>query len=485
MKFSVKNIVAWFLKRTLPVRIALVAAAVIVIGGGFFFLTSNQSTDGKLLTVKKGEFVQQVSASGKVVATNDVELGFEQAGRVDSILVEVNDKVSKGQRLATISLGTLGAELQAAQANLRIKQAEYENTGINLDEVKKQQDTAVASAYRTLLSSGLVAVPASGSYTVTPPIVSGVYLGAQEGVYKITIEHGPQQGTNFKLHYFGLENNLDTIISTKAPTPLGTRGLHVSFPAGASAYDGTSWYITLPNETGTNYVANYNAYQEALRARDKAIADAQAELTQRSEGITIAAATLDSARAEVARIQALIGERSINAPFSGIVSKVPASVGETVGVNQSVISMIGDGLFIETYIPEINISLLHVGNTAVVTLDAYGDTALFPATVVSIDPDQTVRDGVATYRIQLHFDQTDERIRSGMTANVLVTTEQKSGIISVPQGIVKGKGAKKTLMVMKNGKQEERTVTTGSVSALGNIEITSGLSEGEVVVLEK
>ena len=162
-----------------------------------------------------------------------------------------------------------------------------------------------------------------------------------------------------------------------------------------------------------------------------------------------------------------------------------AKVGGTASSNTSDIAMISAGtLQMESFVPEINIPLLAVGDEAVATLDAYGTTAPFAAKVVSIDPAETVRDGVSTYRVKLQFDVTDARVRPGMTANILITTLKKTNAIAVPQGIVVRRGDEKFISIKEGNSVREQAVQTGSVSSLGTIEILSGLKDGDMVLLK-
>jgi multidrug efflux pump subunit AcrA (membrane-fusion protein) len=70
-----------------------------------------------------------------------------------------------------------------------------------------------------------------------------------------------------------------------------------------------------------------------------------------------------------------------------------------------------------------------------------------------------------------------------MTANVRIKTDEREGVISVPQGIVSDRDGKKYVRVQVGDDFQEREITVGAVSSLGNIEVLSGLSEGDVVVL--
>lgn len=467
--------------RMLFVAVLLLAA---LIGGAFwFFLSQEEKREARVIT--PGLFVQDVSVSGKVVAPEDVSMAFEDSGRVEAIYVSVGDVVQTGDPLVALSLGTLSAELRSAEAEVAVKRLEAANSTVNLQEVEATQDTLVDSALRTLLSSALVAVPASSAEDATPPIISGLYAGIEEGRYKFSITQENIGSEDYELRTFELERTGPVDVFDDEPTPLGTRGLFVSFPDELSAYDGTGWYVSIPNVKSSSYLANYNAYQEALQTRAKAIADAEARLSARDEGQTIAQAELLRAEAEVARLKTQIDERTLRAPFPGIVSSVDATLGDAVSINDSMVSLLAEGeLLLESFVPETNITNIAVGNPAVVTLDAYGEGVPFGASVVSIDPAETIRDGVSTYRVKLHFDMPDERVRSGMTANIVITTDQREGVITIPQGSVISRDGKSFVPVLLGDREELREITLGKYSSLGEVEVLSGLSAGDIVILD-
>lgn len=457
------------------------AALVVVVAFLAFSASGNGNDDVEVFVVERAHFVQEVSVSGKVIAAQDVELGFPETGRVAAIAVEVGDKVSAGQALASLASDSLVSQLRAAEADLALKRAETRNTGVNLDEVRREQDTLVASAYRKLLSTDLSAVPSFSSYTQSAPTISGLYDGP-EGVYRLTIERSVNPD-DYELKTFRLESTQGLIIEEDEPTKLGTRGLYISFPDAISTYNNTTWEITIPNVKSSSYLANYNAYQEALRTRETRLADAEAEL-RTGPGGSVAEAEVQRAEAEVARIRASIAERTIRAPFSGVVTDVDVELGENISANTPAVSLISAGaLQIESFVPEVNIALIEVEDMAEVTLDAYGADVVFGASVVAIDPAETVRDGVSTYRALMQFVENDERVRPGMTANVRIKTDERDGVMSVPQGIVESRDGKKYVSVLVGEEIEEREVETGAVSSMGNIEILSGLSEGDMVVL--
>jgi len=469
--------------RKKPVLYAVVIASIVLIVG-FLMFGKNSNGDEGTMVVSRGDFIKEVSVSGKVVASENVDLSFSETGKVTNISAKVGDQVTVGQTLAQLNIGTLLSDLQAARANLAQRRAESQNTQVNLNEVRKEQDTLVANAYQKLLSNDLVAVPNSSANTAEIPVITGLYDGS-EGRYKVIVRRKAQSSQrDYEISTFDLENNRDVEILDDEATPLGTRGLYISFPDNLDEYNDTIWYVTIPNTKSATYLSVYQDYQEALRTRDREIANAGAELTESNSGLTVSQAEVQSAEAEVSRVLAQISERTITAPFSGIITSVDAKVGGIASANEPALSMISaDNLQIESYVPEIHVQFVKLGDEARITLDAYGPEVAFLATVVSLDPAETIRDGVSTYRAKLEFTQKDDRVRSGMTANVVITSEKKENVITIPQGAVTTRNGEKFVFIKKDEKKVEQLVTTGSISSYGEIEIVTGLQDGDVVVV--
>jgi|CXWK01.1.fsa_nt_gi HlyD family secretion protein len=463
---------------------SIVLLAVVAIG--IYIATSKTGeTTQTTAVVRRGEFIKEVSVSGKVTASETVDLTFADTGRVANIAVVVGDKVKKGQRLANLSTEALLADLASAEAKLAQIRAQNQNTATNVEKVRKEQDTLVASAYSSLLSNDLVSVPVSNrDTTITPPTITGRYSGTTEGVLKFSIRRDFTAAETWVVRTFGLERSPEIDILDDEPTPLGTQGLYVTFPDTLSNYSNTDWTVSIPNTKSSTYLTKYNEYQEALRTRDREIAQAEAELVAGAQGASVSQTEIASAQAEVARVRAEINERTIYAPFDGVVTAVDAKLGGIASANEKAISLMSSSqLQVESYVPEIHVPFVKVGAVGTITLDAYGEDKTFTVWVLSLDPAETIRDGVPTYRAKIEFDAPDERIRSGMTANVVITSERKPDVLMIPQGAVTTKDNAKVVTVLEGEITREQIVTVGGISSYGEIEILSGLSEGDVVLV--
>ncbi len=440
--------------------LVVVGAILVAVGVGIFMRSGNGEYEK--FAVQRRDLVEEVVLSGTVKARVVATLGFEVSGTVQDILTAENRVVSRGTPLVVLSLGTLSAELQSAQANVAIKRAEVANTQIALD-----------NAWSELLSDNLVAKPQSSNYTQTAPFISGRYVG-EEGTYKFHVRPQKQPG-KFDLFVFDLETVGAIEIEKTGPTPLGTRGLYVSFLDGPAAYSDTTWFVTLPNTEGPSYATNYSVYDRA-----------KAELRAQQNGSSIAEAQLLRAEAEVARIQAQITQRTLTAPFGGTVTAVHINPGEAVSVNSPVVSLISnDGFGIEVNLPEIDSVKVKVGNPVSIMLDAFSGE-VFEGTVVSVNRAATLVDNVSVYEARIAFNNRDERIASGMTAEVAITTNRSEDVLAVPVRAVKYREDGVQYVLTENptdGSVSETDIVTGLRSSDGYFEVRSGISENNRVLV--
>jgi HlyD family secretion protein len=209
----------------------------------------------------------------------------------------------------------------------------------------------------------------------------------------------------------------------------------------------------------------------------------QESIRSTSSGKSVQEAKVKSFQASVDSIKTQIEKTYIRAPFSGIVSKQDAKVGEAVSGSMSLVSLISESYEIEAYIPELNISGVDVKDKARVNLDAFGTSAEFGAVVIQIDPAETVKDGVATYKVRLAFENADSRIKPGMTANIKIETGKKDNVSILPLRAIVTKGGQSFVQVKTNDEPIEKEIKIGEKDSKGNVEVISGLISEDQVLL--
>ncbi len=149
-----------------------------------------------------------------------------------------------------------------------------------------------------------------------------------------------------------------------------------------------------------------------------------------------ALANVQVAEADVKLSQTNIDKAVIVAPIDGMVLDLKADLGQTVSASTNTVVLftlahdLGQ-MQLQIDVDEADIGKVQVGNPASFSVDAYlGQT--FPAKVSEMHYAPQTVDGIVTYPTILTIDNSDHRLRPGMTASADVTVEEVKGVLSVP-----------------------------------------------------
>ncbi|MCK5582122.1 MAG: efflux RND transporter periplasmic adaptor subunit, partial [Candidatus Omnitrophica bacterium] len=208
-----------------------------------------------------------------------------------------------------------------------------------------------------------------------------------------------------------------------------------------------------------------------------------AESPARPEEIKAQEAAVEQAEANSANILAQLSKTVLRSPISGVVTQKEIEIGEIASPNSIVVSVISADKFeIEADISEADIAKVQLDNTAEITLDAFTEDQKWTGKVIRINPAEKIISGVVYYETAITFNKLDPKIASGMTANVDILTASKENVLSVPQRAVIQKNGNKIIRVLVNGEVKEQEVQIGLRGSDGEIEVISGLKEGDEVI---
>lgn len=402
-------------------KITLIVGAVLAIGvigvGGYLALRPQVQ---RLDTVPAAimDIQQSVTASGSIDSDQDVSLSFQTSGTVAAVDVSVGDRVEKGDVLASLDQSDLDAQLLSAEADVASAAAET-----SIGQGASSADIALSSAVQNAYLKAEDAVlnktdtlftdPTSPNPTITIPLDSysdGLNLNSERVLISTKL---------------ALWN--DDIIAATSTSP--SEALLAESSSDLGLVQG---FITeLTAETNRLTLGNSGlsesqiaAYIATMNSAATEINDTLSQFNTALQGYKSSAGGLQKAQAEVAVIEAEIGDGTIVAPFAGLVASVDPKVGEAYSAAVTAIDMVSAGTFkIDLMIPENQVAGIKVGDPATLTFDA-GPDLTATATVASIDLAPTVTDGVSAYKTTLYLDDSDPRIRVGMTANATILDGQ-------------------------------------------------------------
>ncbi len=197
------------------------------------------------------------------------------------------------------------------------------------------------------------------------------------------------------------------------------------------------------------------------------------------------AALLDIARSrgedEVARWSDVYRRAPIVAHLSGFVIRRGAEPGQSVSSGEAVIVM-ADELILRAQVDETDIGKIRTGYPASIRLDAYPGRP-FRGEIEHIAYESETVSNVVVYNVDIRPLDEFELMRSGMSAEVEITLNRSDDTVYLPLSAIRG-GREPFVIVNKgNSLTERRPVETGITDGI-NVEITSGLTEGEKVVYD-
>ncbi|MFA5995304.1 MAG: biotin/lipoyl-binding protein [Patescibacteria group bacterium] len=419
--------------------LTLVAAGYYVYGS---YTPTASSVSYETTTVKKGAIKSVVSGSGQVGDANQVNLMPEVSGEITEINVQVGNEVVTGDVIAEIDDADL--ESQITQAQLALKTAK-----LNLAKMQEVPDAS------TLTKANNEIITAENNLEKL----------------KLTQEHDMAAAKEEKKT---AKNNLASLDET------------------AENYD----------QQKATYTNQYNAavrkIEDYALSQPMAITEAEAGIEEKEQALTELKAGASSTELAIQQLEVqdkqskladLISQREdyiIKAPTAGMVALINYTVGETInGGSANVTSDTALAVIISKTknatiaINEVDVPKISVGQKVDLTFDALPDLAI-TGTVTAVDLIGTVEQNVVYNNATINFDTQDDRIMNGMTVTANIIIQNKMDILILPTTAIKTKNQASYVQLPD---ASQVTISIG-ISDDDNTEITSGLKEGDIVVLK-
>ena len=459
--------------------------------------------------VRRGTLLVTVDATGSLAPQSEVSLSFSSSGRVAEVFVEEGQQVEVGQPLARLDTDEL--ELQVAQAEAALAAAEAQ-----LAQLLAPPRTEEVAAQEANLAAAQAQVSAAAANR--DQVIAGADEGQIAAAEAQVASATAQQKSAFDMHERTMECRT------------------FSLPAGTRLPDGT----TLDKDVEKKICPALGAPEEqaryALAVADASLAAAQAELEELQAGadadqvravqanVATAAAQQDAAQAqldlllagsteeEIETAQASVDDASValeqarlrlekatlTAPMDGTITLLDVQPGEIASANQPVV-VLSDlaNLEVEVNLDETDVARVAIGQEAIVTVDAFPGVEMV-GTVTYVASVGQSESGVVLYPVTVRLNPSDPSpgsgqapspgsgqalpVRAGMTADVEIATASQEDAMIVPLRAVHTEGGHAYVDRLVDGQVERVEVALGLVTD-AEIEITSGLSEGDEVIV--
>ncbi len=266
---------------------------------------------------------------------------------------------------------------------------------------------------------------------------------------------------------------------------------------------------------------DYNRIKE-LHAKklvsDAEIENSKSQFLSAKAGLESAQSMVQQNESSVKQAVEQLNKTTINSPLDGTVTQLNVRLGERVlgsgfsqGTNIMTVANLGDIQAIVS-VDENDIVLIHKGDTAKVSVDAFGDRKFVGLVTEignsAISTGAGTQDQVINFEVKIKLLDPDIKLRPGMSCNASIETATKNDVIAIPipsvtaraemkmmkeggddqQGQQKQSAVKKKdnkpdeiVFLVNGGKAHSTKVKTG-LSDDNYIEITEGLKEGDEVI---
>ena len=209
-----------------------------------------------------------------------------------------------------------------------------------------------------------------------------------------------------------------------------------------------------------------------------------------------------TSKEQVQRAQTNLGYATITSPIDGTVISKSVEEGQTVAAsfNTPELFTIAKDLTnmqVVADVDEADIGAVKEGDRVTFTVDAYPDDT-FEGTVKQVRLQATTTNNVVTYEVVISAQNADLKLKPGLTANVTIYTQERTGVLAVANKALRFTPTKETIgkdmkIVDCKGKNkvwtlDGKTLTAHPVS-IGqtdgmHTEITKGLKAGQQIVTE-
>ncbi|MFZ5968985.1 MAG: efflux RND transporter periplasmic adaptor subunit [Bacillota bacterium] len=188
-------------------------------------------------------------------------------------------------------------------------------------------------------------------------------------------------------------------------------------------------------------------------------------------------------QAQLAYRQAVdsLNNTAVTSPIDGVVSVVNVEVGEMASTAQSAVVVVDlSKLYVKIDVPENLISALAMGQEVKIEIPSASEES-FTGKIDTISPASD--DKTQLYPIQIHIENKDQLLKSGMFAKVHLKTDTKENVLAVKSEAVLDTDNKSYVYVVEGDRAIEKEVKIG-LDTGSYVEIVSGLKEGEQVLVK-
>ena len=495
-------------KRAKRIRIAAIAGAVALALGGFalfraFAKPSAETTDEpETAIVERRDYSMSVSGSGALAPYDSVVVTPEVSGIIESVNVSVGQRVNIGEVLFTIRSEELDKAIATASESLTSAQRSLDSANESIGRLQSALDSDRAAHDEAQEQAADESARATAAYEETYAKHEGLLNELRHGVdtAKDDARIADAAAAAAEEAYLkAVEDKTSTqeLINQLAQERDNARG------------EAEAKHVALKEAEASLADAETQAVNDAKKASEVVPVTTVPEFSEASAQAQIesARATAESAQASVEKAQKEYDEavanaekRVVRAPSSGSIVTMNAQAGAGVGTaaGSAAGSKSADALItiadvskmkVTVNVNELDILNIKEGQKATCTFSAVKDLTLegrvtsVATTAGGTGGEGGSGGGVVSFPVEILIEKLDPRVKTGMTANVKILTDDRPNSLVIPVMALVEEGATTYVNVKVDDTHSELRQVKVATKNASEAVIESGLTEGEEILL--
>jgi multidrug efflux pump subunit AcrA (membrane-fusion protein) len=513
------------MKRVTLYLIIIVAVSAVVTGFWVYERYVKSDTTNQItFTVTRGDLTELVRARGEVVSQKEYNMEFPNAGTVEQVYVTEGEEVNRGDPLMKLDTRDLEIELTRLtavraqnEASLQKLEAGETPEDLSVSESKVTGDrAAVEDAEKALMDSLNDAYARADDAIrnkvdpifINPRTNTQLAFTTTDAQAEIDLESlrsrlesqfaawqaslaAMSTSSDLSAYEAAAQVNLSLARTVCDKATLALNNVVAGGNLTQTTIDTWRANISAGRTSLGTAITNLTAAREALRTAqatldydERALVSKQAG--SRAEDIASARAKVEETANQIAAVEDKIAKATLRAPAAARVMKVYLERKEVSNAGTTALTLSISDQKVQADISELDIGKIREddGNPVTIEFDAFPDE-FYVGRVASVEPQVVVKDGDKYFRLNVFFDRatsSEHIIRTGMSADLVITTAEKQGVLKIPELAVYKRGKQRFVKVLENGVPTEVEVETG-ISDGESVEIVEGLTEGQTVVV--
>ena len=393
----------------------------LLIGGGIFlavvlaglYFWNNDSSSAQYLTarVDRGNLRNTVTATGTLQAVTTVQVGSQASGTISALYADFNSIVKKGQVVAQLDPSQMKAQVEQAQANLQQARASL-----------AQSQAAVVNA-RAGISD------AQAKNLAAKSTVQNNQAGVSASEANVAVLKAQQDDA------LSLLKQQESLLKAGV---VAQRDYDVAMTAYKTA---EAKYNQAVAQLSQSKLSEQSSASAGIAQSQAAVDQSKAQLQQSQAQVEQNAAQVKQAEAALSLAQVNLSHTTITSPIDGIVVSRDVNVGQTVAASLSAPTLftIANDLTqmqVIANIDQADIGLVEQAKSVKFNVDAFPGKD-FDGKIQEMRLNPVNVQNVVTYNVVIDVNNPEQKLKPGMTANLVITIDERNNVLKVPNAALR------------------------------------------------